>query len=70
MKNTKNRGFASMDPELQRQIARKGGLAASQNKERMSEIGKLGGRRSGEVRGKKKDDEQQQQNPEDNGIPQ
>lgn len=56
MKNTKNRGFASMDPEKQKAIAQKGGRSLSQNKEHMSAIGKLGGRRSGEVRGKKEKD--------------
>lgn len=41
--STKKRGFASMDPELQKQIARKGGLATSQNKAHMSQIGTKGG---------------------------
>lgn len=42
-----NRGFASMDPEQQRQIARKGGEAVSGNREHMAEIGKKGGEASG-----------------------
>jgi len=42
-----NRGFASMDPEQQRQIARKGGEAVSQNREHMSNIGRKGGEASG-----------------------
>jgi len=69
--NTKNRGFASMSTEKQREIARKGGRAAhekgtahefttdearaagrkggervSANREHMSRIGRLGGKRS------------------------
>ena len=46
-KKTSNRGFASMDPEQQRAIARKGGEAVSGNREHMSEIGKKGGEASG-----------------------
>ena len=46
-KGTANRGFASMDPEQQRKIARKGGEAVSGNREHMSEIGKKGGEASG-----------------------
>lgn len=46
-KKTSNRGFASMDPEQQREIARKGGEAVSGNREHMSEIGKKGGEASG-----------------------
>ena len=71
MSNTKNRGFASMSAEKQREIARKGGRAAhekgtahefttdearaagrkggervSANREHMSRIGRLGGKRS------------------------
>ena len=53
MKSTANRGFASMDREQQRAIARKGGLAVSQNRQHMAEIGKKGGESSGESRGKK-----------------
>src|SRR5215213_8655227 len=37
------RGFAAMDPEKRREIARKGGAAVSQNKEHMAEIGRKGG---------------------------
>jgi uncharacterized protein len=69
--NTKNRGFASMNAEKQREIARKGGRAAhekgtaheftadearaagrkggervSANRDHMSRIGRLGGKRS------------------------
>lgn len=51
-KGTSNRGFASMDPEQQRQIARKGGEAVSGNREHMSEIGKKGGEASGSRRNK------------------
>jgi len=53
MKRTANRGFASMDREQQRAIARKGGLAVSQNRQHMAEIGRKGGESSGESRGKK-----------------
>jgi uncharacterized protein len=42
-----NRGFASMDPERQREIARKGGATVSQNRAHMAEIGKRGGEASG-----------------------
>ena len=42
-KKTSTRGFASMDPEKQKEIARKGGLAVSQDRKRMSEIGRKGG---------------------------
>ena len=44
---TANRGFASMDPERQREIARKGGATVSQNREHMAEIGRKGGEASG-----------------------
>lgn len=36
------RGFAAMDPETQRRIARKGGEAVSHNREHMSAIGRKG----------------------------
>ena len=73
--NTSTRGFASMDPERQRQIAREGGKAAhvkgtaheftseearnagrqggetvSKDREHMAEIGRKGGRSSGNNR--------------------
>jgi general stress protein YciG len=44
---TANRGFASMDPEQQRAIARKGGLTVSRNREHMAQIGRKGGEASG-----------------------
>lgn len=44
---TANRGFASMDRERQREIARKGGATVSQNREHMAEIGRKGGEASG-----------------------
>lgn len=44
---TSSRGFASMDPEQQRQIARKGGEAVSNNRQHMAEIGRKGGEASG-----------------------
>ena len=47
---TANRGFASMDRERQREIARKGGAAVSQNRAHMAEIGRKGGEASGTSR--------------------
>jgi uncharacterized protein len=47
---TANRGFASMDPERQREIARKGGATVSRNREHMAEIGRKGGEASGNNR--------------------
>jgi len=47
---TSNRGFASMDPEQQRAIARKGGEAVSRNREHMAQIGRKGGESSGQRR--------------------
>lgn len=44
---TANRGFASMDPERQREIARKGGATVSRNRAHMAEIGRKGGEASG-----------------------
>jgi len=41
--NTDKRGFASMDPDKQREIARKGGETVSQDREHMREIGRKGG---------------------------
>ncbi len=41
----KKRGFAAMDPEEQREIAREGGKAVSRNKKHMAEIGRKGGSR-------------------------
>ena len=38
-----NRGFAAMDDEKQREIARKGGEAVSRDREHMAEIGRKGG---------------------------
>ena len=44
---TASRGFASMDPEQQRKIARKGGEAVSGNRQHMAAIGRKGGEASG-----------------------
>ena len=56
--NTSNRGFASMDPEKQREIASKGGRAAHQQgvaheftSEEAREAGRKGGQASGSRRG-------------------
>ena len=45
--NNSNRGFASMDDDQQRKIAQKGGEAVSQDREHMSEIGRMGGEARG-----------------------
>ena len=57
---TSNRGFASMDPELQRAIASKGGKAAHQSgnahrftSEEAREAGRKGGQASGRSRTQK-----------------
>jgi general stress protein YciG len=42
-KEGSTRGFASMNPEQQRAIARKGGEAVSGNREHMAQIGRKGG---------------------------
>ena len=50
--NTSKRGFASMDPELQRRIAREGGRAAHQKgvaHEFTSEEARAAGRKGGEA---------------------
>jgi general stress protein YciG len=47
---TSNRGFASMDGEQQREIARLGGMAVSENREHMAAIGRKGGEASAESR--------------------
>ena len=54
------RGFAAMDPDQQREIARKGGKTVSENREYMAQIGRKGGvashgggRRSAEASGQK-----------------
>lgn len=39
----RERGFASMDEERQREIARKGGEAVSRNRDHMAAIGRKGG---------------------------
>lgn len=54
MANTKNRGFASMDSDKQRQIASKGGKAAHMKgtaHEWTSEEARAAGRKGGESRG-------------------
>jgi general stress protein YciG len=37
------RGTAAMDPQTRKEVARKGGLAVSRNKQHMAEIGRKGG---------------------------
>jgi general stress protein YciG len=46
MGNQDKRGFASMDDDEQREIARKGGEAVSKDREHMAEIGRKGGEAS------------------------
>jgi len=41
MKNA--RGTAAMDPKTRQEVARKGGLAVSRNRQHMAEIGRKGG---------------------------
>lgn len=45
-----NRGFASMGEAEQREIARMGGTAVSENREHMAQIGRKGGEASAEAR--------------------
>ncbi len=42
-KRTGARGTAAMDPKTRQEVARKGGLAVSRNKQHMAEIGRKGG---------------------------
>ena len=51
-----NRGFAAMNKDEQREIARKGGEAVSRNREHMAEIGRRGGEASGNNRSRAKQD--------------
>ncbi|MDQ6693852.1 MAG: general stress protein [Chloroflexota bacterium] len=44
------RGFAAMDDKAQREIARKGGAAVSENRQHMAEIGRKGGKAVSENR--------------------
>lgn len=39
----RRRGFAAMNPDQQREIARKGGKVISENRDHMAEIGRKGG---------------------------
>jgi uncharacterized protein len=43
MARNERRGFAAMDPDKQREIAKKGGEEVSKNRTHMSEIGRKGG---------------------------
>lgn len=47
-----SRGFAGMPEEKQREIARRGGIAVSQNREHMAKIGRKGGIKSKRSKGK------------------
>lgn len=66
---TANRGFASMDPERQREIARKGGAAVSQNREHMAQIGRRGGEASGHSRSNRANQNQGQNQSNGNPLP-
>jgi uncharacterized protein len=68
-KGTASRGFASMDKELQREIARKGGQAVSQNRQHMAEIGRKGGEHSGINRGNRANQMNQQSQGNRNPMP-
>jgi len=56
-----NRGFAAMNKDEQREIARKGGEAVSRNREHMAEIGRRGGEASGSNRSKANQSQNQTQ---------
>jgi len=73
-KSTSNRGFASMDQEKQREIARKGGAnvpnekrSFSQNRELAAEAGRKGGVSRG--RGLSRDAETDARDPVDRDPP-
>ena len=68
-RGTASRGFASMDKELQREIARKGGQAVSQNRQHMAEIGRKGGEHSGINRGNRANQMNQQGQNNQNPMP-
>ena len=63
---TSNRGFASMNQEQQRAIARKGGEAVSMNRAHMAEIGRKGGEASGQNRRAAAQNRMNQQNQNQN----
>lgn len=44
--NNRARGFAAMDENKQREIARKGGETVSRNRDHMAQIGRKGGMNS------------------------
>lgn len=46
----KKRGFAAMDKDKQREIARSGGKAIATKSDHMKEIGKLGGKKTSQNR--------------------
>lgn len=66
---TANRGFASMDPERQREIARKGGATVSQNREHMAQIGRKGGEASGTSRSNRANMNHNNQNDNNGNLP-
>lgn len=59
----KRRGFAAMEPEAQKEIARLGGRTISENKDYMAEIGQRGGLKSAQLRRDAKKKEQNTQTP-------
>ena len=66
---TSNRGFASMNQEQQRAIARKGGEAVSMNRAHMAEIGRKGGEASGQNRRNAAQNRMNQENPNQTTTP-
>jgi general stress protein YciG len=55
-KRTETNGFASMTPEEQREIAKKGGVSVSRNREHMAMIGRKGGAASAAAKQKRKNE--------------
>ena len=74
--STRDRGFASMDPEKQRQIASKGGQSVppeqrsfSKNHELAAQAGRKGGEAGGGANRKAKEQQQKQEEKEKKDRP-
>jgi uncharacterized protein len=65
---TENRGFASMGEAEQREIARMGGTAVSENREHMAQIGRKGGEASAEARSAASKERQRKREAEKTSI--
>lgn len=65
---TENRGFASMGEAEQREIARMGGTAVSENREHMAQIGRKGGEASAEARAAASKERQRKREAEKTSI--